>query len=37
MDNCDYNETPEVVGNLYLQCDAGNSGEVYSSIEFMVR
>lgn len=37
MDNCDRNEVPEVVGTLYLRCDAGNPGEVYDSIEFMVR
>ena len=36
-DTYDYNETPEVVGTLYLRCDAGNPGEVFDSIEFMVR
>ena len=37
MDNCDYNERPEVVGDLYLRCDEGNPGEVYQSIEFAER
>ena len=37
MDNCDYNETPEVVGELYLRCDEGNPGDVFQSIEFSER
>ena len=37
MDNCDYNEVPEVVGDLYLRCDEGNPGDVYESIEFAER
>lgn len=37
MDNCDYNESPEVVGDLYLRCDEGNPGEVFQSIEFAER
>lgn len=38
MDNCDKGEYPdEVVGTLYLRCDAGNPGEVFDSIEFAVR
>jgi len=27
----------ECIGTLYLRCDAGNPGEVFDSIEFMVR
>ena len=38
MDTCDHGEYPEeVVGTLYLRCDAGNPGEVFDSIEFAVR
>ncbi len=37
MDTSDYNERPEVVGDLYLRCDKGNPGEVYQSIEFAER
>ena len=38
MDTCDRGEYPEeVVGTLYLRCDAGNPGEVFDSIEFAVR
>ena len=37
MDWCDRNEYPDVVGTLYLRCDKGNPGEVFNSIEFMVR
>lgn len=38
MDNCDRGEyAQEVVGKLYLRCDAGNPGEVFDSIEFAVR
>lgn len=38
MDWCDHGEYPEnVVGTLYLRCDAGNPGEVFDSIEFAVR
>lgn len=38
MDTCDRGEYPEeVVGTLYLRCDKGNPGEVFSSIEFAVR
>lgn len=37
MDGCDRNEYPDVVGTLYLRCDKGNPGEVFNSIEFMVR
>lgn len=38
MDNCDKGEYPEeVVGTLYLRCDAGNPGKVFDSIEFAVR
>jgi hypothetical protein len=37
MDWCDRGEYPDVVGTLYLRCDAGNPGEVFDSIEFMVR
>jgi len=34
----DRGEYPEeVVGTLYLRCDAGNPGEVFDSIEFAVR
>lgn len=38
MDWGDRGEYPEeVVGTLYLRCDAGNPGEVFDSIEFAVR
>lgn len=38
MDTCDHGEYPEeVVGTLYLRCDAGNPGDVFDSIEFAVR
>lgn len=38
MDLGDRGEYPEeVVGTLYLRCDAGNPGEVFDSIEFAVR
>lgn len=38
MDTCDRSEySEEVVGTLYLRCDAGNPGEVFDSIEFAVR
>ncbi len=37
MDWCDRGVYPDAVGALYLRCDAGNPGEVFGSIEFMVR
>ncbi|MBR3874315.1 MAG: hypothetical protein IKJ26_09140 [Clostridia bacterium] len=38
MDTCDHGEYPEdVVGTLYLRCDAGNPGDVFDNIEFAVR
>ena len=38
MDWGDRGEYPEdVMGTLYLRCDAGNPGEVFDSIEFAVR
>ena len=38
MDTNDRGEFPgEVVGQLYLRCDAGNPGDVFDSIEFSVR
>ncbi len=37
MDTSDRTTKPEVVGTLYLRCDAGNPGAVYQSIEFMER
>ena len=38
MDTCDRGEySEEVIGTLYLRCDAGNPGEVFDSIEFAVR
>lgn len=38
MDTCDHGEWPEeVVGTLYLRCDAGNPGDVFDNIEFAVR
>jgi len=36
-DTEDRNEYPDVVGSLYLRCDAGNPGEIFRSIEFAVR
>lgn len=37
MDWCDKGAYPDVVGTLYLRCDEGNPGDVFNSIEFMVR
>ena len=37
MDWCDKGDYPDVVGTLYLRCDTGNPGDVFDSIEFMVR
>lgn len=38
IDTCDRGEYSEdVVGTLYLRCDAGNPGEIFDSIEFAVR
>lgn len=38
MDTCDRGEySEEVVGTLYLRCDAGNPGDVFDNIEFAVR
>lgn len=36
-DVCDRGVWGDVVGTLYLRCDEGNPGEMFDSIEFMVR
>ncbi len=37
MDSNDRGIYPDVVGKLYLRCDRGNPGEVFDSIEFLIR